>query len=70
MAVNVILKDGDKIELMTNEEDLKDFYKTCRLCLTEDGDKIQIFESDQNKEVNITLQNRIKISGAVEVGFK
>lgn len=72
MAVNVIWKDGDKKEFMTNEEGLKDFYKTCRLCLTENGDKIPIFESDPNKDipVNITLQNRIKISGAVEVRFK
>lgn len=70
MAANVVLKDGDRTDLLTNVENLKDFNKTCRLCLTEDGDKIPIFESDRNKEVNITLQNRIKISGAVEVGFK
>lgn len=67
MAVNTILNDGDKTESLINVEGLKDFNKTCRLCLTEDGDKISIFESNSDKEENNALQNRIKISGAVEV---
>lgn len=46
---------------------ISDFNKTCRLCLSENGVSVPIFHIEEKKDDNMSLQYRIRISGAVEV---